>query len=173
MPKKGETRKPPKMPQDLDEGEFQTLILSVAELLRSAKSIDDRRNLVMILDGRGLRRSEIAKIVCKSFGISIKTLDDDLEWVRDQWNDYATKMNKDKAMAEVLKTNKEIKRRAMAQGDLANANRANEHFAALTRVTDPLNHPDPNVSSSDPEQQRARLLALLLPDGAKGGKVKP
>lgn len=123
-----------KSPADLKGEEFDALVLSIAELLRDARTDDDRRNFVMTLKGEGLQDAEIVKVSTKAFNAAEATIKGDLAWVEKYWTAYGDRLRATKGKADVLGYNAAVLKRAMAKGDVATANRANEHRARLLRL---------------------------------------
>lgn len=129
------TRKSPKSPSLLPETELEKLIREITQIVRTARTIHDRRELVLRLLARGVRRGEMIRLLCKPFGIEPKTLDDDIRWAKDYWLNWSMSKGRAEAMAEAVMTSQEIKRLAIAKGDLSAANQANRMFSEIYRLT--------------------------------------
>jgi hypothetical protein len=117
-----------------DAKDLEALVLGVVELLQDANSTEDRRNFIMRLQGQAVPISEIEKITLRAFGITKKTLNDDLLWIQDYWDSYTDPGSSRARKQEILAYNAEILRRALSSGDLDTAQRANQHRAALLRA---------------------------------------
>lgn len=121
-------------PQSKQDLEFEGLVLSIAELLRETKTVEDRRNFVMRLQGQGMSAAQVEKVTLKAFAIKAADFQADLLWIQDYWDSYLETLGTQQARREVLAYNTELRRRAMDQGDLNAGQRANQHRAKLLRV---------------------------------------
>lgn len=148
----------------LDPQELEAVVQDLAESFRRARSIEDRRELVLRLRRRGMRPGEIARYICGPFRIKRATVNSDLAWAKDFELKWAKNRNLDEAMSEALGVNQEIKRQAFAKGDLQTANQANIHFARLRKLTEEgitLNVPETEKTSDQRREAIAAKLARL------------
>lgn len=169
MPR-SKTNKSPKAPALMDSNELESTIKDLVESFRGAKSIEDRRNLILRLIRRGMRPGEISRYILGPFGIKRGTLNDDIRWCKDQELRWAREKNIDGAMAEALGANAEIRRQAFAKGDLQVANAANQHFSKLRKLTDEgitLNVQEADKTSDQRREALAQKLARLSQSSPK------
>lgn len=145
---------------DMTQEDVNSLAYEIAERIKGAKTVDDRRDLVMIMDASGLSRRDMFKYLGKPFDVTIKQIDHDIAHVRDWHLNKVRETSREDAMAEVSKINAEILRRAFKKGDLSAANNASRLKASMHQLI--KEGIDPNASTPiSKEDLAAEIVAVL------------
>ncbi len=125
----------PKVPSQLDPAELETYLQEIVAIIRNAKAtVGDRRELVLGLVGRGARRQEMIKLICEPWGIKPGTLDDDIDWAKKYWLNWARDKSREQVMADVEATNEEVIRRGFKTNNLTAVNQANTLRARVRQL---------------------------------------
>ncbi len=127
---------PPVVPVAVNEESMESLVQEVVLALKSGSTgKDERRNLVLKLVGQSCTPRDIFKLLAPRFGVSYGMIKKDIAWARDYYVNWATKRTRNEMIGEVLGSALEIKRLAVAKGDLNAATQSNRHAGELLKLT--------------------------------------
>lgn len=160
-----QAKKPPKRskrdpsPKPTSPEELEAILAQIASDLMNARTVEDRRELVMKLDARGLSRRQIHNRIGAYFKVKLATIDADLKWARDYYLNWARKQSREEAAADVEKVNREVIRQGFEQGDLHAVNTANRLKASIHQLI--KEGFEGNGKSLDEETLRAEIETKL------------